>query len=107
MNDEWMDITDDEKTLNGRLSQDVNTAFNTNYSHNVNRPSNAFLNSFLGPNYALQFAFGLDDITVYLMYKDGSNEIARFTPYFDISNIKTIQVSGDVEKTTEVSFTYN
>ncbi|XP_053969658.1 uncharacterized protein LOC128871708 isoform X2 [Anastrepha ludens] len=60
-----------------------------------------------GPEFALEFAFQDDGIYVYLVCEDGRNYITQFQPESDFQYIESIQVWGDVEKITHLSFSYN
>ncbi|XP_011196872.2 uncharacterized protein Lgals7_3 isoform X1 [Zeugodacus cucurbitae] len=62
--------------------------------------------SLLGQEFALEFAFLDDGIYVYLAREDGRNLITHFQPVSDFQLIESVQVWGDVEKITLLSFSY-
>lgn len=63
--------------------------------------------SLLGLEFALEFAFQDDGIYVYMVCEDGRNLVTHFQPEIDIQFIESVQVWGDVEKITQLSFSYN
>ncbi|XP_054088330.1 uncharacterized protein Lgals7_3 isoform X2 [Zeugodacus cucurbitae] len=62
--------------------------------------------AFDGQEFALEFAFLDDGIYVYLAREDGRNLITHFQPVSDFQLIESVQVWGDVEKITLLSFSY-
>ncbi|XP_036341857.1 uncharacterized protein LOC118751188, partial [Rhagoletis pomonella] len=121
-NDEWMNYKETQfDTLDGRfkahlthtnkamINDSISKGFlNTNSIINT---TDAFVNtnsySLLGPEFALEFAFQDDGIYVYSVYEDGRNYITQFQPESDFQYIESVQVWGDVEKITQLSFIYN
>nr|XP_014098506.2 uncharacterized protein LOC106623491 isoform X1 [Bactrocera oleae] len=63
--------------------------------------------SLLGLEFALEFAFQDDGIYVYMVCEDARNHVTHFQPEIDIQFIESVQVWGDVEKITQLSFSYN
>nr|XP_036233614.1 uncharacterized protein LOC106623491 isoform X2 [Bactrocera oleae] len=62
---------------------------------------------FDGLEFALEFAFQDDGIYVYMVCEDARNHVTHFQPEIDIQFIESVQVWGDVEKITQLSFSYN
>ncbi|XP_067614162.1 uncharacterized protein [Eurosta solidaginis] len=61
----------------------------------------------LGPEFDLEFSFQDDGIYVYLVLDDNRNNLAMFQSKNDYQYIQSIQVWGDVNKISQLSFTYN
>ncbi|XP_054742831.1 uncharacterized protein LOC129247638 isoform X1 [Anastrepha obliqua] len=121
-NDEWIKNKETQfDALDGRFKTHLTHAnkANTNdilskgflNTNSVMNTTDAFVNSnsysLLGPEFALEFAFQDDGIYVYLVCEDGRNYITQFQPESDFQYIESIQVWGDVEKITHLSFSYN
>ncbi|XP_067614165.1 uncharacterized protein [Eurosta solidaginis] len=60
-----------------------------------------------GPEFDLEFSFQDDGIYVYLVLDDNRNNLAMFQSKNDYQYIQSIQVWGDVNKISQLSFTYN
>ncbi|XP_018784978.1 PREDICTED: uncharacterized protein LOC108966504 [Bactrocera latifrons] len=72
----------------------------------MNRKETEF-DTFDGPEFALEFAFQDDGIYVYLVSEDGRNLVTHYQPEIDFQFIESVQVWGDVEKVTQLTFSYN
>uniref|UniRef100_A0A034VUH8 Galectin n=1 Tax=Bactrocera dorsalis TaxID=27457 RepID=A0A034VUH8_BACDO len=59
------------------------------------------------PEFALEFAFQDDGIYVYLVSEDGRNLVTHYQPEIDFQFIESVQVCDDVEKVTQLTFSYN
>ncbi|XP_005185004.1 uncharacterized protein LOC101897112 isoform X2 [Musca domestica] len=59
-----------------------------------------------GSIFELEFAFQDDVIDVYKIFDNKPNRITTYEPYFELSEIKAIQVWGDVKKISELTFKY-
>lgn len=62
--------------------------------------------SVLGSIFELEFAFQDGFIDVYKIYENTPNRITSYEPYLDITDIKSLQVWGDVMKISEISYKY-
>ncbi|CAD6992017.1 uncharacterized protein LOC101462912 isoform X2 [Ceratitis capitata] len=65
------------------------------------------LDAFNGPEFTLEFSFLQDDICVYLIGEDGPNYVSQYQPKSDFQCIESVQVWGDVEKISQLTFSYN
>ncbi|XP_075145325.1 galactose-binding lectin l-1 isoform X2 [Haematobia irritans] len=59
-----------------------------------------------GQIFELEFAFQDGVIDVYKIYENAPNRITTYETYFDISDIKGLQVWGDVKKISELTYKY-
>ncbi|XP_073824740.1 uncharacterized protein isoform X2 [Musca autumnalis] len=59
-----------------------------------------------GPIFDLEFTFQDGVIDVYKFFDNKPNRITTYEPYFEISEIKALQVWGDVKKISELTFKY-
>lgn len=62
--------------------------------------------SISGSVFELEFAFQHGIIDVYKIYDGGYNRITTYEPQLQLSEIKGLQVWGDVKKVKEVTFCY-
>lgn len=62
--------------------------------------------SFVGSVFELEFAFQHGIIDVYKIYDGGHNRVTSYEPQIPLSEIKGLQVWGDVKKVKEVTFCY-
>lgn len=99
-NGEWIDhIETKYDELDGVLN---NTGSNSSHTY-----TNTIINySVLGSFFELEFAFQDGIIDVYKIYDGGHNRITTYMTEIDISEIKALQVWGDVQKIKELTFCY-
>ncbi|XP_075145324.1 uncharacterized protein LOC142220210 isoform X1 [Haematobia irritans] len=105
-NGSWMDhMEQDYDSLDGvSYSRDSNKSSVVSYQNNNN---NSILDySVLGQIFELEFAFQDGVIDVYKIYENAPNRITTYETYFDISDIKGLQVWGDVKKISELTYKY-
>ncbi|XP_020717524.1 uncharacterized protein LOC101462912 isoform X1 [Ceratitis capitata] len=117
----WMDRIDTKlDAFNGRLKNSLmhsNKAFNDNINSDflgaksLANTADASINCnsyfLLGPEFTLEFSFLQDDICVYLIGEDGPNYVSQYQPKSDFQCIESVQVWGDVEKISQLTFSYN
>lgn len=105
-NGSWVDhMEQDYDSLDGVLFTDPNDPSDSYRNNNNN--NNTILNySVLGSAFELEFAFHDGVIDVYKIYENLPNRITSYEPYFEISEIKGLQVWGDVKKISELTFKY-
>lgn len=100
----WIDhIETKYDVLDGVLTSTANT-------HNThNAKGNCIIIdrcSFPGSIFELEFAFQHGIIDVYKIYDGGHNRVTSYEPQIPLSEIKGVQVWGDVKKVKEVTFCY-
>ncbi|XP_039971300.1 uncharacterized protein LOC120782841 isoform X1 [Bactrocera tryoni] len=111
--DEWKNRKETEfDTFDGRFkNKAINDSISNRFIDNntIADTTDTFPHSYslLGPEFALEFAFQDDGIYVYLVSEDGRNLVTHYEPQIDLQFIESVQVCGDVEKVTQLTFSYN
>ncbi|XP_073824734.1 uncharacterized protein isoform X1 [Musca autumnalis] len=111
-NGSWVDHQEqDYDSLDGVLYSDDDENNNNNdsplqYTNNNNNNNTVLNYSVLGPIFDLEFTFQDGVIDVYKFFDNKPNRITTYEPYFEISEIKALQVWGDVKKISELTFKY-
>ncbi|XP_055850811.1 galectin-4 isoform X1 [Episyrphus balteatus] len=79
-----------------------------NYSHFPNNKDNPKSSSISGPGFALEFAFTSGYVYTYLVEDEHSRNLISFYEHdYDLNEINSVQVWGDVEKIQELTFRYS
>lgn len=100
----WIDhIETKYDVLDGAL---VRAPSDPNDTENVKDSSTFIAYSIPGSVFELEFAFQHGIIDVYKIYDGGHNRVTSYEPQFQLSDIKGLQVWGDVKKVKEVTFYY-
>lgn len=91
-----------------RNNDNTDDSFDNNINNNNNNDNSNSNNNYslLGPIFELEFAFAERYIDVYRIILNTPNYVTSYEPYFSYSDIKAIQVWGDVKQVTDISFKY-